>query len=96
MSRIGKKIIALPKGVTIDQRGSNVTVKGPKGTLSQELPEGISAKVENEEITFTRTTDEPRQRALHGLSRALIHNMVVGGTDGFMKPLTEVGVGYKH
>ena len=95
MSRIGKKIIALPKGVTIEQKASAVTVKGPKGTLSQELPEGISAKVENNEITFTRKNDEPRQRALHGLSRALINNMVVGVTDGFTKKLDMVGVGYK-
>jgi large subunit ribosomal protein L6 len=95
MSRIGKKIIALPKGVTADLKENAITVKGPKGTLSSHIPEGITAKIENNEITFARTSELAKFRALHGLARALTNNMVVGVSEGFTKKLEMVGVGYK-
>jgi large subunit ribosomal protein L6 len=95
MSRIGKKIITLPKGVSAETKGGIMNVKGPKGNLSTALPEGISAKIENNEITFTRPNDLAKNRALHGLTRALTNNMVVGVSEGFSKKLEMVGVGYK-
>ncbi len=95
MSRIGKKLITIPKGVTAQSNGVTLTVKGPKGTLSTTIPIGITAKIENDEITFTRATDAPKNRALHGLARALTNNMVVGVSEGFSKKLEMVGVGYK-
>src|SRR5579872_2276964 len=95
MSRIGKKLIALPKGVTAEIKGNTIAVKGPKGALQTTLPEGITAKLENNEITFARPNDQPKTRALHGLSRALTNNMVIGVSAGFSKKLEMVGVGYK-
>jgi large subunit ribosomal protein L6 len=95
MSRIGKKLITLPKGVTAEQKEGSLSVKGPKGSLSTKLPEGITAKIENNEIVFTRPNDQPKTRALHGLTRALTNNMVVGVSEGFQKKLEMVGVGYK-
>jgi large subunit ribosomal protein L6 len=95
MSRIGKKVIPLPKGVTFEQKDGLLTVKGPKGTLSESLPEGISVKFENNEVTFARSSDLKEQRALHGLIRALTNNMVVGVTNGYTKKLEMVGVGFK-
>ena len=95
MSRIGKKLITLPKGVTAEQKEGALSVKGPKGSLSTKLPEGITAKIENNEIVFTRPNDQPKTRALHGLTRALTNNMVVGVSEGFQKKLEMVGVGYK-
>ncbi|HET9137116.1 MAG TPA: 50S ribosomal protein L6 [Candidatus Kapabacteria bacterium] len=95
MSRIGKKIIALPKGVTAEIKEGQITVKGPKGTLSTAVPEGITPKIENNEITFARSSDQAKIRALHGLARALTNNMVVGVSEGFTKKLEMVGVGYK-
>ncbi|MBS1903128.1 MAG: 50S ribosomal protein L6 [Bacteroidetes bacterium] len=95
MSRIGKKIITLPKGVTAELKDSTITVKGPKGTLATAIPASITPKIENGEITFTRSSDERSIRALHGLARALTNNMVVGVSEGYTKKLEMVGVGYK-
>ena len=95
MSRIGKKVITIPKGVTIDEKNGEVVVKGPKGTLSQQIPHGITAKIDGDQMTFSRADDDRKTRALHGLSRALVNNMVVGVTEGYQKKLELVGVGYK-
>ena len=95
MSRIGKKLITIPKGVTVDQKDGAIVVKGPKGTLQTALPEVISVKVENNEVVFDRANEAKKTRALHGLTRALTNNMVVGVSEGFSKKLEMVGVGYK-
>lgn len=95
MSRIGKKVITIPKGVTVSQSGSQITVKGPKGQLNHDLHPQISMKIENNEITFTRSNDLKENRSLHGLSRALTQNMITGVSDGFSKTLDIVGVGYR-
>jgi large subunit ribosomal protein L6 len=95
MSRIGKKEIPLPKGVEVRQDGNSVTVKGPKGTLSTLLIPGISAKVENNVVTFTRADEEGRTRAFHGLMRALVANNVRGVSEGFKRELDIIGVGYR-
>jgi len=96
MSRIGKAPIAVPAGVNITVAGNNiVTVKGPKGELSQQLDTDITVKVENGELVVSRPTDQKRHRALHGLYRALLNNMVVGVTTGYIIKQELVGVGYK-
>lgn len=95
MSRIGKLPVALPKGVTVSVENNVVTVKGPKGTLTQEMSRDLDIKVENENVIVTRPNDDKEVRALHGLTRALIHNMVVGVTEGFKKTLVLEGVGYR-
>ena len=96
MSRIGKKPVELPKGVTLTVGKDNVlTVKGPKGELKQAVDRDITVEVKENQIVFTRPTDQIRHRALHGLYRALVGNMVKGVTDGFKKELELVGVGYK-
>ncbi|MBQ7163496.1 MAG: 50S ribosomal protein L6 [Bacteroidales bacterium] len=96
MSRIGKLPIALPQGVSITVDGNNVvTVKGPKGTLSQAVNPDITVKVEDGHIALSRPTDDKEHRSLHGLYRALIHNMVVGVSEGFKKSQELVGVGYR-
>ena len=95
MSRIGRKPIAIPAGVEVKVDGNVVTVKGPKGTLSETLNERISVKVEGSEVLVTRPTDEKEDRALHGLSRTLVYNMVVGVTEGYKKELEVNGVGYR-
>jgi large subunit ribosomal protein L6 len=95
MSRIGKRPVTVPKGVTITQKGNALTVKGPKGELQRTLPADIAVAVSAEEITVTRPSDEQRHKALHGLTRTLIANMVEGVTKGFSKQLDIVGVGYK-
>src|SRR5436190_15974545 len=95
MSRIGKKLITLPKGVTATEKDGSIVVKGPKGTLQTSLPEGITANISAEEITFVRANDQKKTRAIHGLTRALTNNMVVGVSDGFSKKLEMVGVGFK-
>jgi large subunit ribosomal protein L6 len=95
MSRIGKKLITIPKGVTIDEKDGELVVKGPKGQLSEPIPHGISAKIDGDQLTFTRSSDERKMRAVHGLARALTNNMVEGVTNGFSKKLDLVGVGYK-
>ena len=96
MSRIGKMPIAIPAGVTVDIAENNkVTVKGPKGTLERVLPAEMEIKVEGAEITVSRPNDLKKMKSLHGLTRTLIHNMVVGVTDGFEKKLEVNGVGYR-
>ena len=95
MSRIGRAPIAIPQGVTVDINNNLVTVKGPLGALSQTVDKSIDVKVEDGHVVCTRHTDDKDHRALHGLYRALIHNMVVGVTKGFEKSLIVNGVGYK-
>jgi large subunit ribosomal protein L6 len=96
MSRIGKMPIAIPAGVTVSVAENNkVTVKGPKGTLERVLPAEMEIKVEGAEITVSRPNDLKKMKSLHGLTRTLIHNMVVGVTDGFEKKLEVNGVGYR-
>ena len=96
MSRIGRMPIAVPAGVTVDIAENNkVTVKGPKGTLERVLPAEMEIKQENGEIIVTRPNDLKKMKSLHGLTRTLIHNMVVGVTDGFTKELEVNGVGYR-
>src|ERR1700730_5076463 len=95
MSRIGNKPIPLPKGVEVKQDGNAVTVKGPKGSLVTPIVAGIGVKVEKNVVSFTRTDNEGKVRALHGLMRALIANNVTGVTEGFKKELDIVGVGYR-
>jgi large subunit ribosomal protein L6 len=95
MSRIGKNPIAVPSGVTITLDGNRVTVKGPKGELSRMIPAEMLISQENGTVTVNRPSDESKHKALHGLSRTLIANMVEGVTKGFSKQLDIVGVGYK-
>lgn len=95
MSRIGKRPIPVPAGVTVSIDGNNVKVKGPKGELARSLPADITVKQEGTEIIVSRPTDEERHKALHGLTRTLVANMVEGVTTGFKKVLEITGVGYK-
>ncbi len=96
MSRIGKMPVPIPQGVEIKISDKNlVSVKGPKGELSQQVDPDIIVSVENGELNVSRPTDQKRHRALHGLYRALINNMVVGVSEGFKKELEVVGVGYR-
>ena len=94
MSRIGRKPIAVPAGVEVKIDGHTVTVKGPKGTLTRTLNEEMTITMEGNEILVTRPNDEIKERSLHGLTRTLIHNMIVGVTEGFEKKLEIQGVGY--
>ncbi len=93
MSRIGKKVIAIPKGVTVTIRERELEVKGAKGTLKTPIPEGITFKQEGDQLQAERTSDE--LAAKHGLARALANNAIVGVTEGFTKQMDVVGVGYK-
>ena len=96
MSRIGRLPIAIPAGVTVEVAENNkVTVKGPKGTLERELPTEMSIKVVDEEVVVTRPNDLKKMKSLHGLTRTLINNMVVGVTEGYQKVLEVNGVGYR-
>ena len=95
MSRIGRKPIAVPSGVTVTIDPDVVRVHGPKGELSERIPRDISVAQEGEEILVTRPTDRGEHRALHGLTRSLVANMVEGVTDGFQKTLEIQGVGYR-
>lgn len=95
MSRIGKRPVAIPKGVTVTVNGRTIAVKGPRGELSRTLHRDLAVKVENEEILVERPSDESRHRELHGLTRTLIANMVEGVTKGYQKQLEINGVGYK-
>ena len=95
MSRIGKKPIAIPAGVTVTVKDSVVTVKGPKGELSQAVDRDIEVKVEGAEVIVSRPTEQIRHRAMHGLYRSLISNLVKGVTEGYKKELELVGVGFK-
>ena len=95
MSRIGKKPVSIPKGVTITVANSVVTVKGPKGTLTQEIDRDIEIEITETELIVKRPTEQIRHRAMHGLYRSLISNLVKGVTDGYKKDLELVGVGFK-
>ncbi len=95
MSRIGKKPIVVPAGVTVTVDGHAVTVKGPKGTLTKEFNKNLTIALEDGHVVVTRPDDSIEMRALHGTTRALIHNMVVGVSEGFKKVLNLVGVGYR-
>jgi large subunit ribosomal protein L6 len=95
MSRIGKSPITVPGGVTVDITGQSVTVTGPKGTLSRELPGNITVRHDEGTLLVERPDDERESRSLHGLSRTLVSNMVTGVTDGFAKELEIIGVGYR-
>jgi len=96
MSRIGKAPVSVPSGVTVSVGNDNVvTVKGPKGELKQPIDRDIKIDVKDGQINFVRPTDQIRHRALHGLSRALVSNLVKGVTDGYTKKLELIGVGFK-
>ncbi len=95
MSRIGKSPIPVPNGVEVSIDGSHVSVKGPKGQLAWKTPEDIFVNREGDELLVTRPDDERRHRALHGMARSLVANMVVGVSEGFTKELEIVGVGYR-
>ncbi len=95
MSRIGQQPIPVPGAVKVKIKGTTVTIQGPKGELSRKFHEDMQLKHEEEQITVARPTDQPQHRALHGLTRALVANMVVGVTDGFSKMLELHGVGYR-
>ena len=95
MSRIGRKPITIPAGVEVKVENDVVTVKGPKGTLTQKIRPIISVEVAGNEVIVTRPNDEKESRSLHGLTRTLINNMVIGVTEGFKKELEVNGVGYR-
>jgi len=95
MSRIGKAPISVPGGVDVSIAGPDVTVKGPKGTLSRTLPGAITVRHDDGRLVVERPNDDRENRSLHGLSRTLVSNMVVGVTDGFAKELEIIGVGYR-
>ncbi len=95
MSRIGKAPITVPSGVDVTISGRTVTVKGPKGSLSRDIPGEIVVRKEESTILVERPNDERQNRSLHGLSRTLVNNMVIGVTEGFTKELEIVGVGYR-
>ena len=95
MSSIGKKPVSIPKGVTITVKDSVVTVKGPKGELSQEIDRDITIEITETELIVSRPTEQIRHRAMHGLYRSLIANLVKGVTEGYKKDLELVGVGFK-
>ena len=95
MSRIGRLPVAVPSGVNVDLKGSHVVVKGPKGVMERVFSPDMAITIENGVINVVRHSDEPRQRALHGTTRALIHNMIVGVSAGFNRTLEIDGVGYR-
>ena len=95
MSRIGKAPIPVPSGVEVSISGRQVAVKGPKGELDLQIPGDISVRQDGEEIVVERPNDERQNRAMHGLTRSLVNNMVVGVSEGFTKELQIVGVGYR-
>ncbi|WP_290138799.1 50S ribosomal protein L6 [uncultured Dubosiella sp.] len=96
MSRIGNKLITIPANVTVEvAAGNEVTVKGPKGTLTRKFSPLMEINVENNEVTVKRPNDEKHTKQLHGTTRALLHNMVVGVSEGFVKELELVGIGFR-
>jgi large subunit ribosomal protein L6 len=96
MSRIGKKPVSIPKGITVTVSGDNiVTVKGPKGELKQAIDRDIKVEVKNDQVELSRPTDQIRHRSMHGLYRALLANMVRGVSDGYKRQLELIGVGFK-
>lgn len=95
MSRIGKQPIGIPSGVTVNVADGRIQVKGPKGELTSDVPEGIAARVDGDQLLLERPDDSKDTRARHGLARSLANNMVVGVSDGFVKRLEIEGVGYR-
>ena len=95
MSRIGKSPVSIPSGVEVKVNGTTVTVKGPKGELTQEIDSCVTLSVEDNTITFNRESDVPAVRAKHGLYRSLLHNMCVGVSEGYKKELEVIGVGFR-
>jgi large subunit ribosomal protein L6 len=95
MSRIGKSPVNIPSGVDVKLEGNKVTVKGPKGELTQVLEDGVTLTIEGSVITFSRESDAPSHRAKHGLYRALLQNMVQGVSEGYKKEMEVIGVGYR-
>jgi large subunit ribosomal protein L6 len=95
MSRIGRSPIPVPSGVTVEVSGDHVKVSGPKGTLERDLPRDITVRQDGDQLLVERPDDERQHRALHGLTRSLVNNMVVGVTTGFTRDLEIVGVGYR-
>jgi large subunit ribosomal protein L6 len=95
MSRIGKTPVTVPSGVTVDIKGENITVKGPKGELSRRLPAEMLVRLEGDVLTVARPSDAKKHRAYHGLTRSLVANMVEGVSKGFEKTLEIVGVGFR-
>lgn len=95
MSRIGKSPVNIPSGVDVKLNGTNVSVKGPKGELFQEIDSSVTMNIEDNTITFSRESDAPHHRAKHGLYRALVQNMIVGVSEGYKKELEVIGVGYR-
>jgi large subunit ribosomal protein L6 len=95
MSRVGKRPVPLPDGVTVQCKDGSVHVKGPKGALSARIPEAIAMEIEDKEVRMLRPDEKKESRALHGLARALVGNMVTGVTEGFHKQLEIEGVGYR-
>jgi large subunit ribosomal protein L6 len=95
MSRIGRRSVPIPSGVSIEQREGALRVRGPKGELEQTLPRGIRVEIDDKSVRFQRSDDRKPTRALHGLARALTANMVKGVTQGFVRQLSIVGVGYR-
>ena len=95
MSRIGKSPVTIPSGVEVKVNGTTVTVKGPKGELTQEIDSCITIQIEGSTITFSRASDAPDHRAKHGLYRSLLFNMIAGVSEGFKKELEVIGVGYR-
>jgi len=95
VSRVGKMPVTIPKGVDVQSAAGSVRVKGPKGELTTRVPAGLTVSIENGELRIARASEEPQQRAFHGLLRSLVANSVEGVTKGFSKDLEIVGVGYK-
>ena len=95
MSRVGQSPIPVPSGVEVKIEGARVEVKGPKGTLTHQLPAAIAVARDGETLVVSRADDERHHRALHGLTRSLVHNMVVGVSEGYSRDLEIVGVGYR-
>ena len=95
MSRIGKKPVTIPAGVTVEIDGHTVTVKGPKGELTRELNHNIQVEVNEIEVVFTRPNESKLSRSLHGTTRSIVNNMVIGVSEGFKKELELIGVGYR-
>ena len=95
MSRIGKQPIEIPSGVTVNVANGELQVKGPKGNLTGQIPDGIGAKVEEGNLVLLRADDSKRSRSMHGLARALANNLVIGASQGFIRRLEIEGVGYR-
>jgi large subunit ribosomal protein L6 len=95
MSRIGKSPVTIPSGIDVKVNGTTVTVKGPKGELTQEIDSCVTLEIKDNEITFHRVSDAPNHRSMHGLYRSLLNNMIIGVSEGYKKVLEVIGVGYR-